>query len=185
MSYKRGLIKRYLAESLRKLIEEDDMNKITVMKICSATGVIRATFYNYFKDKNDCMNYIIYQDLVKANEEIIKQGSFNEITENLIFSLKKHQKFYEEGFKKGNCEQFRISIKNNLEILLNEFLKNHRNTDCCGDLISNDILVNYYSEVMAQGVYSLFKEKNGIDFKNITTYADIMTNRNIKDFIAE
>lgn len=48
---KRGMMKRFLAESLKELMLQKSFEKITIKQICDKTGVIRATFYNYFEDK--------------------------------------------------------------------------------------------------------------------------------------
>ncbi|MBO7689481.1 MAG: helix-turn-helix transcriptional regulator, partial [Clostridia bacterium] len=40
-----------------ELVEKVGFSKITVSMLCEEAGVSRATFYRYFKDKYDVMNY--------------------------------------------------------------------------------------------------------------------------------
>jgi Transcriptional regulator len=49
-----------LAENLRALMVKHLFEKITIKQICDETGVNRATFYNYFEDKYDCLQWIVY-----------------------------------------------------------------------------------------------------------------------------
>ena len=63
---KRGMMKRFLAESLKELMLQKSFEKITIKQICDKTGVIRATFYNYFEDKYAALSYIIYLDTVET-----------------------------------------------------------------------------------------------------------------------
>ena len=56
MESRRATMKSALAENLRVLMTRKMYEKITIKQICDETGVIRATFYNYFDDKYDCLN---------------------------------------------------------------------------------------------------------------------------------
>ena len=53
MEYRKNIMKNSLAENLRYLMQRKVFEKITIKQICDETGVIRATFYNYFEDKYD------------------------------------------------------------------------------------------------------------------------------------
>ncbi len=70
---RRGTMKTVLAENLRELMKKKLFEKIAIKQICDETGVIRATFYNYFDDKYDCLNWIIHRDFFN-NEELLYKG---------------------------------------------------------------------------------------------------------------
>lgn len=46
-----------ILNAFNSLIETTDFDKITVQKIIEKAGIGRTTFYRYFKDKYDVMNY--------------------------------------------------------------------------------------------------------------------------------
>ena len=46
-----------LALALRELLKHDPIEKITVDQICREAAVHRSTFYRYFQDKYDLLNY--------------------------------------------------------------------------------------------------------------------------------
>lgn len=46
-----------IVEAFNKLIEKEDFESITVAAIIEKADVSKATFYRYFKDKYDVMNY--------------------------------------------------------------------------------------------------------------------------------
>ena len=48
-----------------RLVERVGFSKITVSMLVKEAGVSRATFYRYFKDKYDVMNYN-YKQMVKT-----------------------------------------------------------------------------------------------------------------------
>ncbi len=60
--------KRALEASLKKLLLEKPLNKITINDITEDCGVNRMTFYYHFKDIYDLVDWILMEDAAKALE---------------------------------------------------------------------------------------------------------------------
>lgn len=60
-----------LSRALFELMRVRDYNSITVKEICACAGVPRATFYNYFNDKNELLRYC-FSGLTEVIEEKLK-----------------------------------------------------------------------------------------------------------------
>ena len=60
--------KRALEASLKKLLKEKPLNKITINDITEDCGVNRMTFYYHFKDIYDLVDWILTEDATKAME---------------------------------------------------------------------------------------------------------------------
>ena len=60
--------KRALEASLKKLLMEKPLNKITINDITEDCGVNRMTFYYHFKDIYDLVDWILVEDASKALE---------------------------------------------------------------------------------------------------------------------
>lgn len=58
--------KRALEASLKKLLLEKPLNKITINDITEDCGVNRMTFYYHFKDIYDLVDWILTEDAIKA-----------------------------------------------------------------------------------------------------------------------
>ena len=58
------ITKKALAETLKKLLSKNKLNKITIKEITEDCGVNRQTFYYHFKDIYDLLEWIY------KNEEI-------------------------------------------------------------------------------------------------------------------
>ena len=56
---KRELTKILLAESFKELLIKGSFDKITIKMITDQAGVIRPTFYNYFQDKYEVMEWLL------------------------------------------------------------------------------------------------------------------------------
>ena len=60
--------KRALEASLKKLLLQKPLNKITINDITEDCGVNRMTFYYHFKDIYDLVDWILVEDAAKALE---------------------------------------------------------------------------------------------------------------------
>jgi AcrR family transcriptional regulator len=66
--------KRMLTDSLKCLMAEKPLNRITVREICESCGVNRQTFYYHFTDIYDQMRWMYEQEIaviLKKNENLI------------------------------------------------------------------------------------------------------------------
>ena len=63
------LTKRAMADSLRRLLNEKPLDRITVSEITDGCGVRRNTFYYHFHDVYELCDWIIEQDLRTAMRE--------------------------------------------------------------------------------------------------------------------
>lgn len=52
-----------IINSFKELLNKKSMDKVTVKEICTHCGVNRQTFYYYFKDIVDILNFIIFEEL--------------------------------------------------------------------------------------------------------------------------
>jgi len=64
-----GRTKKALSESLKKMMKQKPLNKISIREIVEDSGLNRQTFYYHFKDKYDLVNWIYYTDFVTSFEE--------------------------------------------------------------------------------------------------------------------
>ena len=106
------LTKRLLSESLLDLMQQKDLDQISVIELCRKAGINRATFYRYYSNPVDvlqeiqsetCSSYAHFQHneaeavetltavLQKTHENINRARIFNDMTTDSIF--------------KGNCPE--------------------------------------------------------------------------------
>lgn len=88
-----------LAEAMKKLMHEESVDRITVRQIVEESGLTRPTFYRYFQDKYDLVNW--YFDKV-ASRSFKLMGVRMNLREALIckFSLMREEgDFYPAAFR--------------------------------------------------------------------------------------
>lgn len=160
MEYHKGLMKISLAENLRSLMQKHLFEKITIKQICDETGVIRATFYNYFEDKYDCLNWIVYHDLVENTKNYIVKGDIDRALTEAMTTLNENKVFYRAAYQVTGQNSFEDMVRNNLKIIMSDYFARYRKD---GFLMkySNDLLAMYYAESIAFAVRIFVFETGG------------------------
>ena len=144
MERHRDLMRMYLSESLRELMVQRMFEKITIKMICDKAGVIRATFYNYFDDKYDCLDTIIRQDLdMPSDTDTIGQGILE-----VCRRIEENREFYKAAYQVTGQNSFEDMIRRNLSVTLENYLDTHRNPQTMPEY-SNALLARYYADGMA------------------------------------
>ena len=73
MERKSELTKALLGEKFKELVAKKGFEKLTIKMITDAAGVIRPTFYNYFQDKYEVMEWLLWEDVFKEVSELMEQ----------------------------------------------------------------------------------------------------------------
>lgn len=73
--------------ALLNLLCEKSFESITVGEICTAADYPRATFYNYFDDKNDMLNYYWFSMASSVNVDTTDYSSPEEMITDYVGSL--------------------------------------------------------------------------------------------------
>ena len=110
MESHKELMRSYLCESLRELMVRSLFEKITIKQICDRAGVIRATFYNYFDDKYDCLNAIVKLDLGTVTEE----ENIEQVIRNVLTTIEKNRAFYKAAYRVTGQNSFEDMVRGNL-----------------------------------------------------------------------
>ena len=79
----KNLTYELIAESFKKLVLKKDFKKITVKMIAAESGIMRSTFYNYFQDKYEILEWIVK----------------NEIADKVLFLIDKEMYVGQNGFE--------------------------------------------------------------------------------------
>ncbi len=95
------LTKRLLKESLIELMEQKEIQKISVSELCRNAGINRVTFYNHFTSPQDVLREIEMQLIDEIHNLIKKNGLEDgkrikdriEVTCNFLLQHKKVAKF--------------------------------------------------------------------------------------------
>lgn len=73
-----------LTSTMFKLLESQPFETITVQELCKLSLIPRATFYNYFEDKYDLLNYCWFTLKLKTCPTVFNNTNYHEYLEIFI-----------------------------------------------------------------------------------------------------
>lgn len=114
MERKREATKILLQEGLKTLMKSHSFEKITVRMITDEAGVLRPTFYNYYRDKYELLEGIFRDDIEERAEELLDEGLGEEALKLLFFKMGKEKDFYRKAFQ--------VTGQNSFEGILEQYL---------------------------------------------------------------
>lgn len=186
MEYHRGIMKVSLAENLRALMVKHLFEKITIKQICDETGVIRATFYNYFEDKYDCLNWITYHDVIEKNEKKLGAGDMTGAFSDLLHTVDENRAFYTAAYRNVTGQNsFEDMIRSQFVDLCMTYFKKYRDENVLPQY-NDEILAHYYAESSAYIVkLFVFQDAGKMSVEETIQLGYDMLGHSLYDFIAK
>ena len=113
--------KRALEASLKKLLRQKPLNKITINDITEDCGVNRMTFYYHFKDIYDLVDWILAEDAAKAMEGRRSFETWNEAYLDILHQLQDNKTLVLNVYRSVGREQVEQYLYKLLDPMLREF----------------------------------------------------------------
>lgn len=94
---------RYIfAQAIKELIKMRPLDKIAVTDIVTEAGMTRQTFYRYFKDKYDLVNWYFEKLVLKSFRQMGSGCSLYEALHLKFEFIQNEQSFFKEAFKSND-----------------------------------------------------------------------------------
>ena len=135
--------KRALEASLKKLLKEKPLNKITINDITEDCGVNRMTFYYHFKDIYDLVDWILMEDAAKAMEGRQSFDTWTEAFLDILHQLRDNKALVLNVYRSVGREQ----VEQYLYKLLDPMLKEFADRECYDITVQDDdkqFVVDFY-----------------------------------------
>ena len=96
---RKKMTKALIGESLKVLMRNHPFEKITIKMITDEAGVIRPTFYNYFCDKYEVVEWIFNEYIIEKVRAMFEQKMYTEGLKLLFVCMKNDCAFYRKAFE--------------------------------------------------------------------------------------
>ena len=113
--------KRALEASLKKLLNQKPLNKITINDITEDCGVNRMTFYYHFKDIYDLVDWILTEDAIKVMEGRRSFDTWAEAFQDILQQLQDNKTLVLNVYRSVGREQVEQYLYRLLDPMLKEF----------------------------------------------------------------
>lgn len=146
MIYKNKKTRKLLVDSFKNHLLHTPFEKLTVKMITDEAGVIRTTFYNYFKDKYDVFEYILEEELFDVLYALVENGLELEALKMIFTYFGKNRSFYKEAFKTTGQNSFEDILAKKVFNLCKRIIEKHRlKIDIKNKALTHDGIAKYYS----------------------------------------
>ena len=135
--------KRALEASLKKLLLQKPLNKITINDITEDCGVNRMTFYYHFKDIYDLVDWIMVEDAAKALEEKPTFDTWSEAYLDLLRQVQENKVLVMNVYRSMSREQ----VEQYFYKMLDPMLKDFADRECRDITVQDDdkqFVVDFY-----------------------------------------
>lgn len=115
--------KRALEASLKKLLLQKPLNKITINDITEDCGVNRMTFYYHFKDIYDLVDWIMVEDAAKALEGRQSFENWTDAFLDILRQVQDNKVLVMNVYRSISREQVEQYLYKLLDPMLREFME--------------------------------------------------------------
>mgnify|MGYP003377167987 CR=1 FL=1 len=167
---KRGMMKRFLAESLKELMLQKSFEKITIKQICDKTGVIRA------------LSYIIYLDTVETALPYIEKRQFLQAVKAMLDNFVENREFYQIAFRITGQNSFEDLFEENIQQLFAEMFRRYGRPEKLGTM-SEEELAGYFGNSLCYTVNHWLCRNRGMDSETFLKQYGFVVTSSIFDFL--
>ena len=135
--------KELLADSFRSLVLTMPFQKISIKMITDGAHVIRPTFYNYFQDKYEVIEFLFDQDIGSKVEVMIENDMEQEAIKLMFICFEKNKEYYHRLFETTGQNCFGEFFSHYCEQTFFRILSRHPMRKMPCELITPQSLAHY------------------------------------------
>ena len=143
MERKSELTKALLGEKFKELGAKKGFENLTIKMITGAAGVIRPTFYNYFQDKYEVIEFLFDQDIGSKVEVMIENDMEQEAIKLMFICFEKNKEYYHRLFETTGQNCFGEFFSHYCEQTFFRILSRHPMRKMPCELITPQSLAHY------------------------------------------
>lgn len=169
---------RALRETMLELIQKKPIEKISVIDICEAAMVNRATFYAHFEDKYRLLDYCIEQFFNPFETTEQKHNTPSEYSEDLVnivheilVHLEQNKGIYKAILQRNSSIE--VLMRSNVENQLLEIGKKYEDIGMKPP-VPPDMLAAFLSGAIVNLVIHWINQENAVSADKITQYLETL-----------
>ena len=147
---RKKMTKALIGESLKVLMRNHPFEKITIKMITDEAGVIRPTFYNYFCDKYEVVEWIFNEYIIEKVRAMFEQKMYTEGLKLLFVCMKNDCAFYRKAFEITGKNAFTDIIRNSLHnLFLSEMSEIYIENQTNNPLVTAELVAAFYANSLS------------------------------------
>lgn len=160
------ITKKRIAKSLKQLMKQKEFEQISITEIMKLSEIRRQTFYTYFLDKYELLEWIFENELKEQVSDNLDYVSSNKLIEQLILFFTSNQNFYQKLFELDGQNNFKDFFAVYCETVIEKYLQDHREYTNFSDVSQRNLFIQYHSRALAETLHYVL-QSNEIDIKMV------------------
>ena len=187
MERKGEMTKLLLGESFKELMQKKPFEKITIKMITDAAGVIRPTFYNYFQDKYEVMEWLLWEDVFKSVTELVNMDMDKEALKMLFRKFEIDKEYYEKVFTISGQNSFEEMLYNQIYDLAKRMLAEHPvKIEDRSQIINEEIFTKFQAITLMNGIKSwILYSGNQISADDALKFYEFLMTHSLLDIVED
>lgn len=177
--------KALLGEEFKELVVEKSFEKITIKMITDAAGVIRPTFYNYFQDKYEVMEWLLWEDVFQSVTEFISMDMALEAMKMLFRKMGADKAYYRKVFEVEGQNSFEEMLYQRIYDVARKLIEKHPlKVEEDAPIISEEIFLRFQSITLVNGIkYWLLYETDEISADTALKFYEFLMSHSLLEII--
>ncbi|MFS1664654.1 dihydroxyacetone kinase transcriptional activator DhaS [Streptococcus sp. zg-JUN1979] len=120
------ITQKKIAKAFKQLLLTKSFDKISVVDIMQQAGIRRQTFYNYFLDKYELLDWIFETELEEQITDNLSYINGFKLLEELLYYIEKNHTFYKQLFDIKGQNDFVSYLEGYFTILLTKIITEYQ-----------------------------------------------------------
>ena len=184
MERKGEMTKALLGQKFKELVVKKSFDKITIKMITDEAGVIRPTFYNYFQDKYEVMEWLLWEDIFKSATELVKMNMGRSALEMIFKKFAAEKEYYARVFEVKGQNSFEDMLYNSICELVYVIVEQNPVHIKEGEIISKETFLQYEAMTLVNGIkYWILRHRNEISAEEAVKFYEFLVSHSLIDII--
>ena len=171
--------KRALEASLKKLLLQKPLNKITINDITEDCGVNRMTFYYHFKDIYDLVDWILVEDAQQAMDGRQSFDDWNKAFLDVLLKIQENKLLVLNVYRSISREQVEQYLYKLVDPLLHEFVDREAEDICIQDE-DKQFVIDFFKYALVGMVLEWIRKDMRADPAALTAKLDTLLHGGIR-----
>lgn len=186
MERKGEMTKALLGQKFKELVVKKSFDKITIKMITDEAGVIRPTFYNYFQDKYEVMEWLLWEDVFKSATELVKMNMARSALEMIFKKFAVDKEYYARVFEVKGQNSFEDMLYQSICRLVHVIVEENPVNIKEGEIISKETFLQYEAMTLVNGIkYWILRHRDEISAEEAVKFYEFLVSHSLIDIIGQ
>lgn len=186
MERKGEMTKALLGQKFKELVVKKSFDKITIKMITDEAGVIRPTFYNYFQDKYEVMEWLLWEDIFKSATELVKMNMGRSALEMIFKKIAADKEYYARVFEVKGQNSFEDMLFQSICDLVYVVVEHNPVHIKEGEIISRETFLQYEAMTLVNGIkYWILRHRDEISAEEAVKFYEFLVSHSLIDIIGQ